>query len=121
MSGEVSRTYRQRALGAVIGSAIGDALGAPFEFGPAGAYRVRFPERIVGGIGEMVRGGSFGSAPSEFTDDTQMAIVQAESLLAGGGAPRQSVGRGDAARRAHAVRRHPSRSGRRLRRRCSTG
>ena len=25
--------FRDRALGAVIGSAVGDALGAPFEFG----------------------------------------------------------------------------------------
>jgi ADP-ribosyl-[dinitrogen reductase] hydrolase len=85
MSDDVSRTYRQRALGAVIGSAVGDALGAPFEFGPAGAYRARFPERVVGGTGEMVGGGPFGWAPGEFTDDTQMAIAQAESLLARGG------------------------------------
>jgi ADP-ribosylglycohydrolase len=26
---------RQRAVGAVLGSAVGDALGAPFEFRPA--------------------------------------------------------------------------------------
>jgi ADP-ribosyl-[dinitrogen reductase] hydrolase len=77
-----TRTLQQRALGAVVGSAVGDALGAPFEFGPAGAYTERFPERVVGGIGEMVGGGRFRWAPGEFTDDTQMAVVQAESLLA---------------------------------------
>lgn len=74
----------QRAIGAVLGSAVGDALGAPFEFGPAGQYSARFPEPVLGGIGEMVGGGSFGWAPGEFTDDTQMAVVQAESILAKG-------------------------------------
>jgi ADP-ribosyl-[dinitrogen reductase] hydrolase len=76
---------QQRAIGALIGSAVGDALGAPFEFGRAGAYRKRFPEPVIGGIGEMVGGGSFGWEPAEFTDDTQMAVALAESLLASGG------------------------------------
>ncbi len=34
---------RQRVVGAVLGSAVGDALGAPFEFGPAGMSGARFP------------------------------------------------------------------------------
>ncbi len=79
------RAFRQRVLGAVIGSAVGDALGAPFEFKPAGLYSRTFPSPVVGGIGEMVGGGGFGWAPGEFTDDTQMAILQAESVLANGG------------------------------------
>jgi ADP-ribosyl-[dinitrogen reductase] hydrolase len=77
--------FRQRALGAVLGSAVGDALGAPFEFGPARQYSSRFSQPVVGGIGEMGGGGGFGWAPGEFTDDTQMAIVQAESILEHGG------------------------------------
>ena len=32
-----------RVAGALVGSAVGDALGAPFEFGPAGAFSARFP------------------------------------------------------------------------------
>jgi ADP-ribosyl-[dinitrogen reductase] hydrolase len=71
-----------RALGAVVGSAVGDALGAPFEFGPPGEYSARFPAPVLGGTGEMAGGGGFGWSPGEFTDDTQMALVQAESLLA---------------------------------------
>ncbi|WP_326812733.1 ADP-ribosylglycohydrolase family protein [Streptomyces scopuliridis] len=67
----------QRSVGAVIGSAVGDALGAPFEFGPAGAFSTRFPAPGAGG--EMCGGG--GWDPGEATDDTQMAVLVAESLL----------------------------------------
>jgi ADP-ribosylglycohydrolase len=64
----------QRAVGAVVGSAVGDALGAPFEFGPAGQFTGRFPSG-----GEMCGGG--GWDPGEATDDTQMALHVAQSLL----------------------------------------
>ncbi|MDF3143016.1 MULTISPECIES: ADP-ribosylglycohydrolase family protein [unclassified Streptomyces] len=74
-----SRTHR--ALGAVIGSAVGDALGAPFEFGPEGAFSARFPKPGQGG--EMCGGG--GWEPGEATDDTQMAVLVGESLLECGG------------------------------------
>ena len=80
-SASLSERERQRALGAMIGSAVGDALGAGFEFGPAGAYRQRFPIPVHGGLGEMIGGGTFGWAPGEFTDDTQMALTLARSLL----------------------------------------
>ncbi|MFC8372126.1 ADP-ribosylglycohydrolase family protein [Streptomyces sp. NPDC057239] len=70
-------TRTERALGAVIGSAVGDALGAPFEFGPEGAFSARFPAPGAGG--EMCGGG--GWDPGEATDDTQMAVLVAESLL----------------------------------------
>jgi ADP-ribosyl-[dinitrogen reductase] hydrolase len=75
----------QRALGTMLGAAVGDALGAPFEFGPAGRYSSTFPEPVVGGTGEMIGGGAFGWEPGEFTDDTQMALVLAEALLRDGG------------------------------------
>jgi ADP-ribosylglycohydrolase len=53
-----------RARGAVLGSAVGDALGAPYEFGC----------RAVGPSGpEMLGGGLGGFAPGEWTDDTAMA------------------------------------------------
>lgn len=74
-----------RACGAVVGGAVADALGAPFEFGPPGAYRARFPLPVLGGIGELVGGGAFGWAPGQFTDDTEMAVASAASLLACGG------------------------------------
>ncbi|MEU6173506.1 ADP-ribosylglycohydrolase family protein [Streptantibioticus parmotrematis] len=68
-----------RVAGAVVGSATGDALGAPFEFGPPGAYRARFPD----GVGMMCAGGGWDAG--EATDDTQMAVLVAESLLERGG------------------------------------
>ncbi|MFE8946202.1 ADP-ribosylglycohydrolase family protein [Streptomyces sp. NPDC007856] len=71
----------ERAIGAVLGSAVGDALGAPFEFGPEGAFSARFPRPGHGG--EMCGGG--GWEPGEATDDTQMAVLVAESLLDHGG------------------------------------
>ncbi|MFJ3974362.1 ADP-ribosylglycohydrolase family protein [Streptomyces sp. NPDC090021] len=64
-------TRLDRAVGAVLGSAAGDALGAPYEFGPAGQLSAR---------GEEMRGGG-GWDPGEATDDTQMAVLVAESLL----------------------------------------
>ncbi|KOV50656.1 ribosylglycohydrolase [Streptomyces sp. AS58] len=67
----------ERAIATVVGSAVGDALGAPFEFGPPGAFSARFPE--LGHGGEMCGGG--GWEPGEATDDTQMAVLVAESLL----------------------------------------
>jgi hypothetical protein len=49
----------QRVIGAVLGGAVADALGAPFEFGLAGAYTERFPRPVLGGTGELIGGGAF--------------------------------------------------------------
>ncbi len=68
-----------RVAGAVVGSAAGDALGAPFEFGPAGVFSARFPD----GAGLLCGGGGWN--PGEATDDTQMAVLVGESLLERGG------------------------------------
>lgn len=72
-----ARSRTERAVGAVLGSAVGDALDAPFEFDPEGAFSARFP--APGDGGEMCGGG--GWDPGEATDDTQMAVLVAESLL----------------------------------------
>ncbi|MFD8412197.1 ADP-ribosylglycohydrolase family protein [Streptomyces sp. NPDC059650] len=72
-AGRTERT--DRAVGAVLGSAVGDALGAPYEFGPAGELSAR---------GAEMRGGG-GWEPGEATDDTQMAVLVGESLLEHGG------------------------------------
>lgn len=62
-----SLSRQDRVAGAVVGSAVGDALGAPFEFGPAGVYTARFPD----GAGTMCGGGGwdygFGAIPSRWS------------------------------------------------------
>jgi len=63
------------ARGALVGLAVGDALGTTNEFQPAGSF-----EPITG----MVGGGVFGLEPGQWTDDTSMALCLADSLLAQG-------------------------------------
>lgn len=53
-----------RACGVMIGTAVGDALGAPYEFGLA-TPGPDGPQMIGGGLGDF--------APGEWTDDTTMA------------------------------------------------
>jgi poly(ADP-ribose) glycohydrolase ARH3 len=62
-----------RARGALLGTFVGDALGMPFEGAPPGAV----PERLEMHDARLGRG--------TYTDDTQMAIALAESLLECGG------------------------------------
>jgi ADP-ribosyl-[dinitrogen reductase] hydrolase len=57
-----------RAVGVLVGSACGDALGAGYEFGPPLA-----PDAPV-----SMRGGN-GFRPGEWTDDTSMAVAVAQA------------------------------------------
>ncbi|MFM8971216.1 MAG: ADP-ribosylglycohydrolase family protein [Actinomycetota bacterium] len=82
---ELPGTCVQCAIGAFVGAAVGDALGAPFEFLPAGVFAETNPGPRLGGIGEMRGGGTYSWRPAEFTDDTQMALALAASLLEQGG------------------------------------
>ncbi|WP_445167504.1 ADP-ribosylglycohydrolase family protein [Mycolicibacterium sp. Dal123E01] len=60
-------SYNDRVEGVLLGTAAGDALGAPYEFQPA-----RGPELEVAMVGNTTW------EPGEWTDDTSMAIVIAE-------------------------------------------
>jgi ADP-ribosyl-[dinitrogen reductase] hydrolase len=64
---------RDRAVGALLGLAVGDALGTTLEFSNK-------PE--FAGLTDIVGGGPFGLAPGQWTDDTAMALALADSLLA---------------------------------------
>ena len=66
---------QDRALGAMLGLATGDAVGTTLEFCPRDGAPA---------IDDMVGGGPFGLAPGQWTDDTAMAIALAESLAAKG-------------------------------------
>ncbi|MGE5694304.1 MAG: ADP-ribosylglycohydrolase family protein [Candidatus Sericytochromatia bacterium] len=65
-------SLNDRIEGVLLATAAGDALGAPYEFGPA-----RGPELEV----DMVGGGIW--QPGEWTDDTSMAIAIAEVAATG--------------------------------------
>ncbi len=71
---ETSFHRRQRAMGALVGAIVGDALAAPFEGEPGGAYTRRFPRPVLTGHGEMVGEGRWGA-------HTEMALLVAHSLL----------------------------------------
>jgi ADP-ribosylglycohydrolase len=58
--------------GALLGLAVGDAVGTTVEFQPPGS----FPP-----VTDMVGGGPFGLPPGAWTDDTSMALCLAESLI----------------------------------------
>lgn len=65
-----------RCLGAFLGLAVGDALGAPVEFSRPGT----FP--LIQGYRD---GGPFNLPEGYWTDDTSMALCLADSLIAKGG------------------------------------
>jgi ADP-ribosylglycohydrolase len=68
----------QRALGALLGMAVGDAFGTTLEFtSPAAAP---FAPLLGGPHTEITGGGPFGVAPGQTTDDTAMAVCIADSL-----------------------------------------
>ena len=74
---------RARARGALIGLAVGDALGTTLELAEPAAPP--FPALATGPHRDVVGGGPFAVAPGQVTDDTQMAVCLASSLLAKGG------------------------------------
>ena len=64
---------RDRAIGALVGLAVGDALGTTLEFKARDTYQP---------LTTMVGGGPFDLNPGEWTDDTSMALALADSLQA---------------------------------------
>lgn len=70
-SGE-SAAVRDRAIGAMLGLAVGDAVGAALEFSPKPTFAV---------LDDMVGGGPHRLKPGEWTDDTAMALALADSLI----------------------------------------
>ncbi len=67
----MERNERDRKRGALIGLAVGDALGAAVEFMPPGSFKPVTGYRA---------GGPHGLAPGEWTDDTSLALAIADSI-----------------------------------------
>ncbi|MGZ8299263.1 MAG: ADP-ribosyl-[dinitrogen reductase] hydrolase [Rhodoplanes sp.] len=69
-------TLHDRALGAFLGFAIGDALGATVEFMTKGEIAARYGvhDRVIGG-------GWLKLAPGKVTDDTEMTLALGRSLI----------------------------------------
>lgn len=76
----------QRALGAYLGFACGDALGATVEFMSAKQIQKRF-----GLHRDIVGGGWLGLAPGQVTDDTEMALAVGRAIVQHGGWNPQAV------------------------------
>lgn len=69
---QIPDTALDRAVGALLGLACGDAVGTTLEFRAPGTFTP---------ITDLVGGGPFGLQPGQWTDDTSMALCLAESLL----------------------------------------
>lgn len=67
------KSIRDRAVGAFLGLAVGDAVGTTLEFRPRDAQ----PR-----VEDMVGGGPFDLPAGSWTDDTTMALALADSLAA---------------------------------------
>ena len=77
-----SQAIRDRAVGALLGLAVGDAVGTTLEFRARDTYPL---------LTDMVGGGPFGLKPGQWTDDTAMALALADSLVACGGLDEQDL------------------------------
>lgn len=69
-------TSEDRAVGALLGLAVGDAVGTTLEFKRPGTFEP---------ITDMVGGGPFRLPAGAWTDDTSMALCLAESIVDTGG------------------------------------
>ncbi|MBI5136974.1 MAG: ADP-ribosyl-[dinitrogen reductase] hydrolase [Nitrospirae bacterium] len=79
---------RERALGAYLGLAVGDALGATTEFMIPAEIRARH-----GVHQNMTGGGWLHLKPGQITDDTQMSLALGNALLEAGGMDPHCVAR----------------------------
>ena len=70
----------ERAQGALLGMMSGDALGSLVEFQSAHTIAQRYPE----GVRVMKDGGTFDKIAGQVTDDSEMAIALARSILKAG-------------------------------------
>jgi ADP-ribosylglycohydrolase len=73
------RTDFRHGLGALLGLAVGDALGTTLEF--TSIDGLSFPQLARGPHREITGGGPFRLQPGQVTDDTQMAVGLFDSIV----------------------------------------
>ncbi len=69
-----------RAQGSLLGQLIGDSLGSLVEFQSRERIRRRYPD----GVRDMADGGTFNTIAGQPTDDSELALMLARSLVARG-------------------------------------
>lgn len=79
-AGTLAPSRQSRALGAYLGLAVGDALGATVEFMTAGEIYRQFGEHR-----DIVGGGWLKLPPGAVTDDTEMSLALGRAILQSGG------------------------------------
>lgn len=77
-----AEAIHDRALGTLLGLAVGDAVGTTLEFKARDTYPL---------LTDMVGGGPFSLKAGQWTDDTAMALALADSLAACGGVDEQDL------------------------------
>ena len=83
-AGSTMKDTRDAARGALVGLAVGDAIGTTVEFCDRGSFEP---------LTDMVGGGPFDLDPGQWTDDTSMALCLAHSLAECGFDPRDQMER----------------------------
>jgi len=66
-----------KAQGVLLGQVAGDSLGSLVEFQSPEAIRRKYPD----GVRELVAGGTFNTLPGQPTDDSEMALLLARSMV----------------------------------------
>lgn len=77
MSHTATTTPLSRAQGCLLGQFAGDSLGGLVEFRTVESIRREYPH----GVTELKDGGTFGNLAGQLTDDSEMALMLARTLL----------------------------------------
>lgn len=70
----------RRAHGCLLGQLAGDALGSLVEFQPPDEIRRHYP----GGLRDLADGGTYGTIAGQSTDDSELALALARTVVAAG-------------------------------------
>jgi ADP-ribosyl-[dinitrogen reductase] hydrolase len=77
---ELAQDVLERAQGCLVGQLAGDSLGSLVEFQSEASIRVRYPD----GIRELADGGTHNTIAGQPTDDSEMALMLARSIVRAG-------------------------------------